>query len=79
MLTNEAQQTVLVISSYWIYLLFITGDVYHKELRIKAYSDILKINVSKISDYAKVKLFHPPRLCAICEHYLHQKMGSNSL
>ena len=42
MLTSEAQKTVLVISSYWINLLFITGDAYHKMLKLKAYSDTLK-------------------------------------
>ena len=42
MLTSQAQQTVLAILSYLINLLSITGDAYHKMIRLKAYSDTLK-------------------------------------
>ena len=41
-LTVQAQQIVLAISSYLINLLFNTGDAYCKTLRLKAYSDTLK-------------------------------------
>ena len=61
-LTSQAQQTVLAISSYLINLLFNTGDAYHKMLRLKAYSNNLKKHIYSILDYAKVEFFHPPIL-----------------
>ena len=62
MLTSQAQQTMLAISSYLINLLFITGDAYCKTLRLKAYSDTLKKYLYGILDYVEVKFFHPPML-----------------
>ena len=50
MLTSQAQQTVLAISSYFINLLFNTGDAYYKMLRLKAYSDILLKHLYGILD-----------------------------
>ena len=61
-LTSQAQQTVLFISNYLIYLLSVTGDAYHKTLRIKAYSDILKKYLFSILDYTEVKFVYPPIL-----------------
>ena len=57
MLTSQAQQTVLAISSYLINLLFNTGDAYYKTLRLKAYSDTLKKHLYGILDYTKVEFF----------------------
>ena len=48
MLTSQAYQTVLATSSYLINLLSITGDAYHKTLRLKAYSDPLKEHLFSI-------------------------------
>ena len=62
MLKSQAQQTVLAISSYLINLLSITGNVHHKMLRLKSYSDTLKRHLPGILHYAKVKIFHPPIL-----------------
>ena len=62
MLTSQAQQTVLAISSYLINLLFNTGDAYFKTLRLKAYSDTLKKHLYGILDYAKVEFLYPPML-----------------
>ena len=62
LLTRQAQQTVLAISSYIINLLSIIGNSYHKMLRLKAYSNALKKYLSGILDYAKVEFFHPPML-----------------
>ena len=62
MLTNQAQKTMLAISSYLIKLLSITGDAYCKTLRVKAFSDTLKKHLSGILDYAEVKFFDPPML-----------------
>ena len=62
MLINQAQQTVLTISSYFIKLLLNTGDTYHKTFRLEAYSDTLKKYLYSILDYAKVELFHPSML-----------------
>ena len=64
-LTSQAQQTMLAISSYLINLLFNTDNAYSKMLRLKAYSDTL-INKKKhlygIVDYTKILFFHPPML-----------------
>ena len=54
MLTSQAQQTVLAISSYLINLLFKTGDAYCKMLRLNAYSDTLKKHLYGILDYTEV-------------------------
>ena len=62
MLTSQAQQTVLAISNYLINLLFNTGDLYHKTLRLKVYSDILNKYFYGILDYAKVEFLNPPML-----------------
>ena len=62
MLINQAQQTVLAISSCLINLLFNTGDAYCKTLQLKAYSDTLKKYLYGVLDYAKVEFFHPPIL-----------------
>ena len=60
--TSQAQQIVLVISSYLINLVFNTGDAYCKTLRLKAYSDTLKKHLYSTLDYTKVEFFHPPML-----------------
>ena len=62
MLTSQAQQTVLDISSYLIDILSITGDVCHKMLRLKTYSDTIKKHLSGILDYSEVEFIHPPLL-----------------
>ena len=62
MLTSQAQQTMLVISSYLINLLFDTGDAYCKTLKLKAYSDTLKKHLYSILDYAEVEFLYPPML-----------------
>ena len=62
MLTSQAQQTALAISSYLIKLLLNTGDAYCKTLRLKVYTDTLKKHLYGILDYAKVEFFHPPML-----------------
>ena len=61
-LTSQAQQNMLAISSYLINLLFNTGNAYCKTLRLKAYSDTLKKHLYGILDYAEVEFFHPPIL-----------------
>ena len=48
MLTSQAWQIVLAISSYLINLLSITGDAYCKTLRLNAYGDTLKKHLSGI-------------------------------
>ena len=48
---------MLAISSYLINLLSITGDVYQKTLKLKAYSDTLKKHLFGILEYAEVKFF----------------------
>ena len=58
MLTNQAQQTMLAISSYLINLLFNTGNAYSKILKLKAYSGTLKKNLYGISDHAKVEFLY---------------------
>ena len=60
--TSQAQQIVLVISSYLINVVFNTGDAYYKTLRLKAYSDTLKKHLYSTLDYTKVEFFHPPML-----------------
>ena len=62
MLKKKAQQTVLAIASYLINVLSITGDTYCKTLRLKAYSDNLKKNLSGILYYAEVESFQTPML-----------------
>ena len=52
MLTSRAQQIVLAISNYLINLLFNTGDIYSKTLRLKALSDTLNTYLYAILDYA---------------------------
>ena len=79
MLTSQAQQTVMAISSYLINLLFKTGDVYCKKLRLKACSYTLKKHLYGILDYAKVEFFHPLMLLETCKHYPYKQVGSNSL
>ena len=61
-LTSQAQQTVLVISSYLINLLFNTGSAYCKTLMLKAYSDTLKKHLYGILDYTEVEFLYPPML-----------------
>ena len=53
---------MLTISNCLINLLFNTGDVYCKMLRVKALSDTLKKHLYGILNYAKVEFFHPPML-----------------
>ena len=62
MLTSQAEQTVLAISSYLINLLLNTGNAYCKTLRLKAYSDTLKKHLYGILDYAEVEFLYPPML-----------------
>ena len=62
MLTSQAHQTVLAISSYLINLLFNTSKAYCKTLRLKAYSNTLKKHLYDILDYAKVEFLYPPLL-----------------
>ena len=62
MLTSQAKQTVLLISSYLINLLFNTGDAYCKTLRLKAYCYTLKKHLYGILDYAEMEFYHPPML-----------------
>ena len=62
MLTSQAQQTVLAISSYLINLLLNTSNAYFKMLRLKTYSDTLKKDLYGILDYAEVESLHPPML-----------------
>ena len=42
MLTSQAEQTMLAISSYLTNLLSITRDAYKKTLRLKTYNDTRK-------------------------------------
>ena len=56
--TSQAQKTVLAISIYLINLLFNTRKVYHKTLRLKAYSDTLKKHLYSVLDYAEVEFFY---------------------
>ena len=58
MLTSQAQQTVLAISSYLINPLLNTGNAYHKMLRLKAYSDTLEKYLYDILDYTEVKFLY---------------------
>ena len=58
MLTSQAQQTMLAISSYLINLLFNTGDAYHKMPKLEAYSNTLKKDLYGIQGYTKVGFFH---------------------
>ena len=62
MLGSQPQQTGLVISSYLIIILSITGNAYGKTLGYKAYTYVLKKHLSSILDYAEVKLFGHPML-----------------
>ena len=62
MLTSQAQQIVLSISSYLINLLFKTSNAYHKTLRLKDYSNTLKKHLYGVLDYAEVEFVHPPML-----------------
>ena len=66
--TIQAQQIVLVISSYLISILFNTGDAYWKTLMLKAYSDTLKKYLYGILDHAKVEIFYPPMCWATQKH-----------
>ena len=79
MLTSQAQQIILAISSYLINLLSIICDIYCKTLRLKTYSDTLMKHLPSVLDYAKVELFQPPMLCATHGHCVYQKVGPNSL
>ena len=60
MLTSQAQQTVLAISSYLINLLFNTVNTYCKTLRLKACSDTLKKHLYGILDYTEEEFVYPP-------------------
>ena len=53
---------MLAISSYLINLLFNTGNVYHKMLRLKANSDTLKKHLYGILDFAEVEFLYLPML-----------------
>ena len=41
MLASQAWQTMLPILNYLVNLMYITGNVYYKILRLKAYNDTL--------------------------------------
>ena len=51
---------MMAMLSYLINILSISGIVYYKTLRLKAFSDTLRKYLSGILDYAEVKFFHPP-------------------
>ena len=59
MLTNQAQQTGLAITSYLKNLLFITDNIYHKMLRLKAYSDTLNKHLWYLRLYQMEALLSP--------------------